>query len=69
MTNIHNYTNMANMNNSLTYNKNYYNYHNPQSINNLSINLEDLMILEEKLSEIVLYMEQLKRFLKEKIQE
>jgi CTD small phosphatase-like protein 2 len=53
MTNIHNYTNMANMNNSLTYNKNYYNYHNPQSINNLSINLEDLMILEEKLSEII----------------
>ena len=53
MTNIHNYTNMANMNNSLTYNNNYHNYHNPQSINNSSINLEDLMILEEKLSEII----------------
>jgi hypothetical protein len=53
MTNIHNYTNMANKNSSLTYNNNYHNFYNPQSINNSSINLEDLMILEEKLSEII----------------
>ena len=56
MSNIHHFSNINSMNNSLSYN-NFNNYSNNNNINysqvSLSINLEDLMILEEKLIEII----------------
>ena len=53
MTNIHNFSNYNNINNTMTY-SNFTNFNNNNHSHvSLSINLEDLMILEEKLIEII----------------